>query len=1087
MQIKSLLISALLLLGAAGLYAQGRGEQQPAAAGPKAETFRGLKFRSIGPAFLSGRIADIALHPHNNSVWYVAVGSGGVWKTENAGTTWTPIFDHEGSYSIGCVTLDPQNPEVVWVGTGENVGGRHVAYGDGVYRSDNGGKSWKNMGLKASEHISKIIVHPTDPHTVWVASQGPLWSKGGERGVYKTTDGGATWQRTLGDAEWVGATDLLIDPRDPNRLYAAAWQRHRTVAGYLGGGPGTALYRSEDGGDTWQKLSKGLPTSNMGKIGLAISPQQPDVVYAAIELDRRTGGIFRSTDRGASWTKMSDEVSGGTGPHYYQELYACPHQFDRLYLVSNYTVTSDDGGKTFRRVNVKNKHVDDHAIAFRLDDPNYMLMGCDGGLYESFDRTNTWKYVGNLPVTQFYKIALDDDLPFYNIYGGTQDNSTQGGPSRTDNRHGIRNSDWQITLGGDGHQPATEPGNPDIVYGQWQQGNLNRFDRRTGENVYIKPQPRPDEPRERFNWDAPILVSPHNPAHLYFASQRVWKSTDRGDSWTALSGDLTTNTERISTPYYGTAQGWDNAWDVNAMSDYSTITSLAVSPVQQGIIYAGTDDGLIQVTEDEGGSWRKIPLDRLPGLPATAFVNDIKADLFDANTVYAVFDNHKFGDYQPYLYKSTDRGRSWSSLRANLPDRTLLWRIVQDFEQPNLLFLGAEYGVYFSPDGGKRWTALEGGLPKIAVRDLAIHRRENDLVLATFGRGIYILDDYSALRQYSAEVEKAEAALFAPRPAYWYNPRTPLGGWSVMQGDDYFMAPNPPFGAEFTFFLKEAYVSRKAQRQKAEKERTAAGQPLSFPGWDALEEEVRQMEPKVWLFVSDAAGKVLRRVAAPNSAGFQRVAWDLSTTTQGLLTKGNQERDPKGPLAAPGTYYAQLYKQLDGVLQPISERVAFEVKPLHEGALPGASPAEVTRYAQEVDALSARIQAFERRMNTLRQQNGLMQAAYLRAPQPADELHRALLALHQELEALDLELNGSKARNEIGEKQARHSLREYFGMANSGSDVLTYGPTATQRACFGYATSMLAAAEQRLQQVAAQTEGLAARLREIGAPEWKVD
>jgi photosystem II stability/assembly factor-like uncharacterized protein len=1084
MRIGTCLIILSFLVAAMESPAQ-RGGAQPAAATPESSVFKGLKFRSIGPAFMSGRIADIAFHPHKPSVWYVAVGSGGVWKTENAATTWTPVFDKEGSYSIGCIALDPSNPEVVWVGTGENVGGRHVAYGDGIYRSDNGGQSWKNMGLKASEHISKIIVHPDDPNTLWVAAQGPLWSKGGERGVYKTIDGGLTWKRTLGDAEWVGATDLLIDPRDPERLYAATWQRHRTVAGYLGGGPGTGIYRSDDGGETWHKLTKGLSASNMGKIGLAISPQQPDVVYAAIELDRRTGGVYRSADRGASWTKMSDEVSGGTGPHYYQELYACPHQFDRLYLVSNYLVRSEDGGKTFQRVNVRNKHVDDHAIAFRPDDPNYLLVGTDGGLYESFDLSKTWKYVGNLPVTQFYKVAVDDDLPFYNIYGGTQDNCTQGGPSRTDNSHGIRNSDWQIIVGGDGHQPATEPGNPDIVYGQWQQGNLMRYDRRTGENVYIKPQPRPDEPRERFNWDAPIVVSPHNPAHLYFASQRVWKSTDRGDSWTALSGDLTTNTERISTPYFGTTQGWDNAWDIYAMSDYSTITSLAVSPVQAGLIYAGTDEGLIQVTEDEGGAWRRITLDRLPGLPATAFVNDLKADLFDANTVYAVFDNHKFGDFQPYLYKSVDRGRTWTSMRANLPDRTLLWRIVQDHEKPELLFLGAEFGVYFTYDGGRNWTSLDGGLPNIAVRDLAIQRRENDLVLATFGRGFYILDDYSALRQYSPEMEKAEATLFAPRPAYWYSPRSPLGAWSLFVGDSYYIAPNPPFGAEFTYHLKEVYPTRKAERQKAEKERQTAGRPLSFPGWDTIEEEIRESEPKVWLVISDASGAVLRRVLAPNSAGFQRVVWDLSTTTQSPLTPDNKDRDAKGPIAAPGSYHAQLFKQVRDTSQPISERLAFEVKPLVQGTLPGAVPADVARYAREVDALGARMQAFNQGMQALGKQSELMRAAYSRAPQVSEELRRALLELHQELEVLDYHVNGSKAHDEVGEKQARHSMGEYFGMASSGASALSYGPTATQRACVGYAAEMLEEAEGRLRQASDKVEDLAGRLRAIGAPEWE--
>ena len=699
-------------------------------------SYSGLKFRHIGPALMSGRISDIVIHPNNENTWYVTAGSGGVWKTENSGTTWKSIFDGQSSFSIGCVALDPQNPEVVWVGTGENVGGRHISYGDGIYKSEDGGNSWKNMGLKNSEHLSKIIIHPTDSKIMWVASQGPLWSKGGERGIFKTHDGGKTWKRTLGDDLWVGATDILIDPRNPNLLYAATWQRHRTVAGYMGGGPGTAIHKSIDGGETWHKLSNGLPSGNLGKIGLAISPQRPDVLYAAIELDRRTGGVYKSENQGGSWTKMSDAVAGGTGPHYYQELWASPHNYDELYLADNYMQVSFDGGKTFGRMNEQEKHVDNHAVAFRKDDPNYILVGCDGGLYESFDKTKNWKFIDNLPLTQFYKIAVDDAEPFYFVYGGTQDNNTQGAPSRTDNVHGIRNSDWFVVLGGDGHQPATEPGNPDIVYAQWQQGNLNRHNRVTGENISIKPQPELGEKTERFNWDAPILVSPHNPKRIYHGSQRLWMSNDRGDSWKAISGDLTNNIQRIQTPFFGQKQKWNNAWDLYAMSNYSTITSLSESPKKEGLIYVGTDDGIIQVTEDGGANWRKVSFERMSGLPKTAFVNDIKADLFNENIVYAVFDNHKFGDYQPYLFKSSDKGKTWTSISNNLPDRTLLWRIVQDHEKSNLMFLGSEFGVYVTLDGAKTWNKLSSGLPNISIRDLAIQKRENDLIAGTFGRGI---------------------------------------------------------------------------------------------------------------------------------------------------------------------------------------------------------------------------------------------------------------------------------------------------------------------------------------------------------------
>ena len=584
-----------------------------------------FSFRNVGPAFLSGRIADIAIHPKNESIWYVAVGSGGVWKTQNAGTTWTPIFDDESTYTTGCITLDPSNPEIVWVGSGENVGGRHVAYGDGVYRSLDGGKNWKNMGLKKSEHISEIIVHPHNSDIVWVASQGPLWSKGGERGLYKTTNGGISWSRVLGNNEWTGVTDIMIDPRDSNILYAATWDRHRTVAALMGGGPGTAIYRSDDGGDTWKILKNGLPnnpdsngdgiideedlpSSNMGKIGLAISPQNPDVIYAAIELDRTKGGVYRSEDRGETWDKMSDTVSGGTGPHYYQELYASPHKFDRLYLMNVRVLTSEDGGKTFVQLKEKNKHSDNHAIVFKKDDPNYIMIGTDAGIYESFDLAETWRYIKNLPLTQFYKVAVNNAEPFYHIFGGTQDNGSAGGPSATDEREGIANKHWYKTLFADGHQSATDPVYNDIIYAETQQGGLYRIDLTTGEQVSIQPKAKEGEPHERFNWDAPILVSPHDPSRLYFASYRVWKSESRGDDWEVISGDLTRNEDRITLPIMGRQQSWDNSWDVGAMSNYNTITSLAESPVQEGLIYAGTDDGFIQVTENGGDSWRKIPV-----------------------------------------------------------------------------------------------------------------------------------------------------------------------------------------------------------------------------------------------------------------------------------------------------------------------------------------------------------------------------------------------------------------------------------------------------------------------------------------------
>ena len=1042
-------------------------------------TYSGLKFRNIGPAFMSGRISDIAIHPENENIWYVTAGSGGVWKTTNSGTTWSPIFDGQSSYSIGCVTLDPQNPSVVWIGTGENVGGRHVAFGDGVYKSEDGGQTWEHKGLKDSEHISNIVVHPENSDIIWLTAQGPLWSKGGDRGLYKSTDGGENWKKVLGDDEWVGATDLVIDPRDPNTLYAATWQRHRTVAGYMGGGPGTAIYKSTDGGEKWNKLSTGLPSSNMGKIGLAISPQQPDVIYAAIELDRRKGGVYRSADRGASWTKMSDAVSGGTGPHYYQELYASPHQFDKIFLVDNYMQISEDGGKTFQRMNVRNKHVDDHAIAFKTSDPNYILVGCDGGLYETFDNTDTWRYIKNLPVTQFYKLAVDDAEPFYNVYGGTQDNNSQGGPSRTDNVHGIRNSDWSVILFGDGHQPATEPGNPNILYAQWQQGNLVRHDRTTGEIVYIQPQPDLGEKTERWNWDAPILVSPHSPKKLYFASHRVWMSEDRGDTWTAISDDLTKNIERISTPFFGKKQKWDNPWDIYAMSNYSTITSLAESPIKEGVVYAGSDDGVIQVTENGGESWRKIAFSSFPGLPSSAFVNDIKADLFDENTVYVVFDNHKFGDYAPYVYKSTDKGKTWKKITGDLPERNISWRIVQDHEKKDLLFLGTEFGAYFTPNSGKDWIQLQGGIPTISIRDLTIQRRENDLVLASFGRGFFILDDYSALRSFSEDKTEQEAVLFEPRDAWWYIPQRPLGGGQkASQGDDFFVADNPPYGATLTYFQKEKFTSSKQKRDEDEKDLDGVG----VPEWGELEKEMREIEPSVWLVITDSKGNTINRVKASNGKGLQRVTWDLTRSAVSVITPDNVNYSPTGSKVAPGTYKAQLFKQIDGEFVTISEKVEVNVKSLRNGHLDGSSKDVVAAFWSNVQLMYAQVSALSKDFKNAKNNVEMMLTAYERASQVNNELRANLVEVREAILLFEQQFSGSPARKEVGEKNEYPTVWNYLSHVSIGTSYSTYGPTPSHKKSLANAEQLYKQLREELTAIESKIDNYKNALQEMGAP-----
>lgn len=1035
--------SLLLLILLSGVLitadAQRRKSNSTNAKPLDSELFSNLTFRNIGPAFMSGRIADLAIDPTNENVWYVAVGSGGVWKTNNAGTTFEPLFDDQPVYSIGCVTLDPSNPYTVWVGTGENVGGRHAGFGDGIYRSTDGGKSWTNMGLKNSEHISKIIVHPDNSDVIYVASQGPLWSSGGDRGFFKSTDGGKTWKKTLGDDQYTGVTDMVVDPRDANRIYAVTWEHHRTIAAWMGGGEKSRLYLSEDGGDTWTQLKTGLPEGKWGKTGLAISPINPDVLYAAIELNRTKGGVWRSDNRGGSWTKMSDAVAGATGPHYYQEIYASPHKFDRLYMMNNTLMKSEDGGKSFENMDETAKHGDNHAVAFKMSDPNYLLVGTDGGVYESFDLGATWRYMENLPITQFYKVAVDDAEPFYNVYGGTQDNSTQGGPSRTDNLHGIRNADWKVVLNWDGHQPATEPGNPNIMYGQRQQGTLSRIDLKTGEVTDVMPQPGPDEDFERYNWDAPILVSPHDPANIYHGSQRLWKSTNRGDSWTALSGDLTRDQERLTLPIMGRTQSWDSPWDVGAMSNFNTITSIAVSPQNEQVIFIGTDDGLIQVTENEGQSWRKVEVSAM-GVPSRCYVNDVKADLFDENTLYVALDNHKEGDYRPYLVKSTDKGRTWSRIENGLGSKNLVWRIVQDHVNKDLMFAATEFGVYFTIDGGQSWTELEGGIPTISFRDLAIQRRENDLVAASFGRGFYILDDYSALRNVNQNQMTKDATLFEPRKAWWYMERPILSfdDQRGSQGSQLYVAPNPDFGATFTYYLKDKYQSLAEDRKAGEKDKSGN---IPFPGWEALEDETREMDPFVYIEIKDQAGNIINREKATNKKGFNRVTWNLKVGATEALTLNSEVGDMNGLLCMPGTYTATLHKFERGELSQIAGPVNIEVEPLYEGTLEGSPMAEVIAFWRSYEDLNKDVNVLGYELSQTRKMADKLFSAAAHANVSSDIMSQ-VTSLQESLNTLDTELNGNPAKNQIGERN-RPTLGDRVFALWRGISTSTYGPTET--------------------------------------------
>ncbi len=997
-----------------------------------AKTFAGLKLRPLGPALTSGRIVDLAVHPQDPHTFYVAAAAGGVWKTVNHGTTWEPIFDGEGSSSIGCVVVDPHNPQVVWVGTGENNSQRSVGYGDGVYKSLDGGKSWQRMGLENSEHIGKIVLDPRNSDTVYVAAQGPLWSAGGDRGLYKSADGGKSWQQVLAISEHTGVSDLVLDPRHPDTLYAAAYQRRRHVFTLIGGGPESAIYKSTDGGKSWRKLQNGLPKVELGRIGLALSPVDPDVVFALVEAakdaeGKSQSGFYRSRDRGENWTERSSYNS--SSPQYYQELFPDPQNIDRIYSVDVWLQVSEDGGKTFRKVPETWKHVDNHVVWIDPTNSEHLLVGCDGGLYETYDRGATWHFFANLPITQFYKVAVDNALPFYHVYGGTQDNFSLGGPVRTASHHGITNADWEVTLGGDGFQARVDPQNPDIVYTQLQYGALHRYDRRSGERLEIQPQlgasgeTRPSDgsvlPPLRFNWDAPLILSPHSPTRLYFAANRLFRSDDRGDTWQVISPDLTRQLDRNQLPVMGKIWSMDAVVKNRATSFYGNIVALSESPKVPGLLYVGTDDGLIQVSADSGASWRRE--EHFPGVPEQTYVQRLEASQHQAEVVYAAFNNHKRGDFKPYLLRSADRGQTWQSISGDLPPRGSVYALVEDSERQDLLFVGTEFGVFFTLDSGQHWIRLEGDMPTVAVRDLAIQARENDLVVATFGRGFYVLDDCTPLRQASADLLAQEATLFPVKPAWTYIESQALGlrGKSFM-GDSFYAAPNPPFGAIFTYYLQSELKTRRAQRLAAEKEADQQGQPIRIPPWEELRRESREEAPTMVLTVTDENGQVVRRLSGPTKEGFHRVAWDLRFPPPNPIALQAPEEDPfenliQGPLVVPGTYRVALTRWLEGEETALGSPQTFTVKPLGTATLPAQDRAALLAFQQKTAALQRAVLAAVEVVAEAHRRLDHIDKAIRETPAVDQALVRVARASRERLRGIETLLSGDdvvKAYNE---------------------------------------------------------------------------
>jgi len=1019
-----------------------------------AKTFAGLKLRSIGPALMAGRVVDFAVDPNNSAHYYVAVASGGVWKTTNAGTTWTPVFDKQKSYSIGCVTMDPRNPHVVWVGTGENNSQRSVGFGDGVYRTRDDGVTWENMGLPESEHIGMILIDPRDSDTVYVAAQGPLWRAGGDRGLYKTTDGGANWERVLHISDDTGVNEVHCDPRDPDVLYASSYQRRRRVWTLINGGPESAIHKSTDAGKTWRKITKGLPEVDMGRIGLGVSPVNPDIVYAIIEAADGKNGFFRSVNRGESWEKRSGYKTFSA--QYYNEIVCDPLDVDRIYVFDTFLNVTEDGGKTFKRVPRQHRHVDDHALWIDPSDNNHLLVGCDGGVYESFARGANWHFKPNLPVTQFYRVSVDNSLPFYYVYGGTQDNKTLGGPSRTLDRIGIANEHWFVTVGGDGYKTQVDPDDPNIVYSQWQYGGLVRHDRRSGETVDIKPRETPGEEPYRWNWDSPLILSRHDHHRLYFAANRLFRSDDRGNSWTVISDDLTRRLDRDTLEVMGEVQPADAVAKHHHTSFFGNCVALTESPMVEGLVYVGTDDGLVQVTDDGGQSWRCVAL--FPGVPDMTYVSCLTASRHDADTVFAAFDNHKSGDFKPYLLVSTDRGRNWTSITGDLPERDIVYAVVQDHVNPKLLFAGTEFGTYFTVDGGTHWIKLTGNVPTISVRDLAIQERENDLVLGTFGRGIYILDDYTPLRLASHGLLERGPCLFPVRDALRYIETNRLGGSSGRgsQGASFYAAPNPPFGAVFTYYLKDKITTRKEKRHETEKKAKKEGTPVTHPTIDELRAEDEEKKPQVILTVRDNMEQVVRRIIGSRDKGFHRVAWDLRyptsepTVLKPPTNKPPWWRPPAGPLVLPGTYTVTLTQEVGGVTTLLADAQEIDVVPLELATDAAKDRVEALAFKNKVARLQRAVRGAISVGKEARIRVAYLRRAFLDTPAATPALLTELHGVEQRLNDLLVELQGDPTR-EKRQEPAPPSVNSRVQQVVGNQWHVTSPPTQTQQDAYRHA------------------------------------
>ncbi len=1114
MKLFSLLLCVALSAFAQDEAPQGRGGRGGENQDPiNARTFASLRARQIGPAMISGRVSQISMFPDDSNHYLVAEASGGIFSTTNNGTTWTPIFDNYGSYSIGWVTIDPKNPSIIWVGTGENNNQRSVSFGDGVYKSEDGGRTFRNVGLKTSEHIARIVVDPRDSNVVYVAAPGPLWKGGGERGLYKTTDGGKTWSQSLIKVdEYTGCSDVVMDPKNPDILLAATHQRQRSYFGIIHGGPGSALWRTIDAGKTWTKVNNGIPSGDLGRIGLNYAPTNPNMIYAMVEANEGRGGLFRSTDDGVTWERRNPTDEQG---QYYAKVQVDAGDAERVYVMGVNIEVSDDGGRNFTQLGTRNKHVDNHDIWVDPKNTNHYLVGCDGGLYESYDRAATWVYKANLPTGQFYDVIADEDAPFYHVYGGTQDNNSIGCAARTKNTT-LTNADCFVTNGGDGFYSRVDPKDPNTVYAASQNAGIVRFDRRTGERVSIEPQPGKNDPALRWNWDAPFMISPHSNTRLYIGSQKLYRSDDRGDTWRAVSPDLTRALDRNKLPLMG------KIWPIDAIQKnvstalYDNISSMAESPKKEGLIYVGTDDGLVQVTEDGGEHWSKI--DKPAGVPENAYVQRIVASQHDAGTVYVAYENHQNGDFKPYLIKSTDMGKSWVNISGNLPERGGVYAIAEDPVNKNLVFAGTEFGLYFTNIGGEKWIKLNVGLPTIMVRDLSIQKQMDDLVIGTFGRSIYVLDDYSPLRVATPEMMQKESVILPVRKALEYIAYNPGGDL----GTAYFQTPNPPVGAMITFNLKDAIRTKAQDRQQRERQAIQRGETPPYPTPEELRVESLEEPSAILVTIKDAKGNVVRRLDQPATQGLHRLTWDLRSQGTGLAASvplgggagagggrggggfpagggrggaggGAGGIDPEllaafgggrgggsGAFVLPGKYTVSLAKRVNGVVTDLPGSETIEVA----GATPATQEERLSmvEFQDKLGKLQKALTATQEAATEAGTRLDSIKRAIDATPSLSPKLHETALNLQRELDAINLALSGDRIWRSHNEGTPA-SISEHIQAAAGPTRGTTGHPTKTATEQYQIGSDELAVQIPKLKKlIETDIKSLEKQLDAAGAP-----